>query len=261
VTGTRPPAPRPPRAPGEFFEEALHSPLEWPGKVTRLARDSLQDVRQRSTSAGFAVSELYHENSKLYPPLLGELAAARWDARSIRESAMARAALTARGSPTASPSAFPTARSLLRAASRPARVDLLYATELLLADHSLVVRYEPIDGRLVELRRIAGHEVRSLRRALQLDADEADSTFLLFVVGAFTRNEMLFGTRGYRRTLIEAGRLAEILSAAAEASAVAVRPVVDFHDRVVDGFLGLDGVERGTLLVLEMEARGGLDGA
>src|SRR5690348_10913876 len=60
-----------------FIEEGLFSPIYWPWKVVRLERDSLQDFRHRSFSASMSVSELYHENSKLFPEMLPELTAAR----------------------------------------------------------------------------------------------------------------------------------------------------------------------------------------
>ena len=62
--------------PQRLFNEALNTPLQWPWKTVRLERNSLQDYRQRPSTAHFSVAELYHENSKLFPQMLPELAVA-----------------------------------------------------------------------------------------------------------------------------------------------------------------------------------------
>ncbi|HEX2211376.1 MAG TPA: hypothetical protein VHG93_27070, partial [Longimicrobium sp.] len=61
------------------------------------------------------------------------------------------------------------------------------------------------------------------------------------------RGEALLGSRGYRRTVLDAGRVAAGLEAAAGQAAVPVHAAYEFHDREVDRLLEIDGTELGTL--------------
>lgn len=240
-----------PCTPDELFEDMLYSPLDWPRKTTRLRRDSVQDVRQRPASASAAVAELYHENSKLHPGRCDELAASRLDPDAVRLAFLRRRAATTRPAMTSETERFAPVRPLLGVVARSARAPLLYALELRVADASLVARHEPLTDALVIIKATTPREYAAMQRGLDLLAPaEASASVVIFVVASFVRNEVLYGARGYRRTLMEAGRLVEIVATEAERLEIPVRPVVEFHDRTVDGFAEVDGVEEATLLVL-----------
>jgi hypothetical protein len=244
---------RRPTTPGELFEDMGYSPLDWPGKTTRLRRDSVQDVRQRSASTNVALGELYHENSKLYPGRCDELAASRLDLDAVRLAFLRRRAEGKR--PTSSPDVerFAAIRPLLSVTTRSGRAPLFYALELRVADDALVARHEPLMDTLVVLKDTAVKEYAALRRGLQLLGPISTSpSALLFIIASFVRNEVLYGARGYRRTLIEAGQLAEIITIEADRLQIPVRPVLEFHDRSVDEFMEVDGIEQGTALILEV---------
>jgi hypothetical protein len=244
---------RRPTTPDELFEDMGYSPLDWPGRTTRLRRDSVQDVRQRLASTNVALGELYHENSKLYPARCDELAASRLDPDDVRLAFLRRRAESKR--PTSSPDAerFAGIRPLLSVTTRLGRTPLFYALELRVADDTLVARHEPLMDTLVILKTNALGEYASLRRDRQvLSSTSPSPSVLLFIVASFVRNEVLFGARGYRRTLIEAGQLAEIITMEANRLQIPVCPVLEFHDRRIDGFIEVDGIEQGTVLILEV---------
>jgi hypothetical protein len=72
------------------------------------------------------------------------------------------------------------------------------------------------------------------------------------VIGNFARNDLLFGARGYRRTLIEAGRVTEKIRELAVALKLGPRLRLEFADRVADEILECDGVEERILAVVEL---------
>ena len=76
---------------------------------------------------------------------------------------------------------------------------------------------------------------------------------MLLVLGSFARNDILFGPRGYRRTLVEAGRMAEEVVANADRSGISRRVIYEFIDRELDSVMEADGVEQGTLIVIELD--------
>jgi hypothetical protein len=242
-----------PGTPDELFEEMLYSSLDWPGKTTRLQRDSAQDVRQRATSQVPAPGELYHENSKLYPARVKELVASRLDADDVREMYLHRKAAGSRPAAALDTEWFGNVRPLLRAVARRGRSPLFYALELRVSDGAWLAQYEPVTDKLFAIKEIARENYEEVSRALRLFGPQRTAPAgLVFVVGSFVRNEVLYGVRGYRRTLFEAGQLAEILLAEAELRTLAINLVLDFHDRAVDRFVEVDGLEVGTVTVLEL---------
>src|SRR5438034_3819165 len=82
-----------------LFAALCQFQLDWPGKTVRLERNSLLDHQQRPVSPNVSVAELYHENSKLYPNMLGELAAARVKVKELRQAFIRRRAAVATRQP------------------------------------------------------------------------------------------------------------------------------------------------------------------
>ncbi len=68
----------------KLMDQVVFSALDWPGKTVRLERNSLEDYCQRPSSSRLSIAELYHENSKLFPAMVAELAAATLDSDGVR---------------------------------------------------------------------------------------------------------------------------------------------------------------------------------
>ena len=216
-----------------FFEAALYARLPWPGKTTRLERDSIRDLTGRAASAQTAVAELYHENSKLFRARLPELAASDLDVSVVRREFVRRRATTLASLPSHRPEHL--VSELLASVARDVE------PELFLGDV------------LVEYKRLGADDREDLRAALEpFGGTERAGGPLLFIVASFARNELLFGARGYRRTLLEAGQLANELLMLAERAGMTAGLLFDFDDWKVDAALEADGVEEGTLAVVEL---------
>src|SRR5713101_2142729 len=232
-----------------LFAELCHFPLDWPGKTVRLERNSLLDYRHRPTSPNVSVAELYHENSKLYPNMFGELAATRVKVNDLRQEFIRRrATLVAGRSPEQS--LHRGYRRLLTAVSRTMDPELFYALELRVAADSLLATHEPSTDTLQIVKRLSPQDLASLRNALQLTVppDVVSQGPMLFLIGCFARNDILFGPRGYRRTLLEAGLVTASLLAETERLGLGAVPIFEFTDRDVDAVMEADGLEEGTLV-------------
>lgn len=236
-----------------FFDEMLFSPWHWPWKVVRLERDSLEEFRQRPLSAGVSIAELYHENSKLFPQALPEIAASRVDPGIRHEFVMRRTGELA-AEATVTPVGQPLAELFAGVVAR-LETDVFYAIEFRVVLGSSLATYDPLEREFHLLKRLSSSDVELLRQAMRLMAPPGlpphDGDFL-FIVGFFGRNEMLLGPRGYRRTLLDAGRVAEVLLEEGRARGQASYPVYEFTDRHVEKAIELDGTEVGALVGFEL---------
>jgi hypothetical protein len=241
--------------PQQLFDRVLLSPLDWPGKTMRLEADSLLDYRNRPASSHASLAEMYHENSKLFPEISSRLAASIADSLKFRiEFVHRRARVALRGSPTRL-SSVPQVARLLRTVAQLTPPELFYAVELRVVADRAVAIHEPVNDLLPIVKKIAAEERGTLRSALGIDGLDAGAGDrpLICIVASFARNDMLWGLRGYRRTLVECGRVAETLVKAATASSLDIRIHTEFTDRLVDSLVEADGVEEGTVVVIEVD--------
>jgi hypothetical protein len=239
----------------KLFDDVLYSSLHWPWKTVRLERNSLLDYRQRSTSASISIAELYHENTKLFPQILSELTVVRLQADEFRREFVRRRAAAARADGTAGLSLDPSCCSLLSAVAKATGMELFYAIELRIVTDGLLALHEPVLNTLQIAKQLSAGDRDVLRRALRLMATPAEplhNEFLIFILGCFARNELLFGPRGYRRTLMEAGQMTQEILRHAGHLGLMARPLYEFIDRDVDAILETDGTEKGTLVALEL---------
>jgi hypothetical protein len=131
----------------------------------------------------------------------------------------------------------------------------LFAFDLRIAVGTTLAVFDPVRKAAYGLKTIAPAELGAVHDALALiDRKSAPSLdgILLFLVASFARNQMLYGPRGYRRTLIEGGRLIEHMLSRAAASGYASNVWLEFADRHIDDFVEADGIEEATIAVLDM---------
>lgn len=243
---------RPAYTPEDLLRLSMSVPLAWPGRTVRLERDSLFDYHGRSASAQVSVAELYHENSKLSVEMLPELVHTAVDAARFRREFLRRRAVVAR--------AHADGREVddfwadLIRQSFEGNPDLAYAIELRLLVGTAVYAAEPA-GTLRLLRRLdpAGLERLAAALALLEPSPCTDRAAVLFVLGCFPRNEILLGRRGYRRTLLEAGRVAQEIVQQAERLGRGATVRYEFSDRDVDLLMEADGVEQSVILTVEFD--------
>ena len=223
----------------------------------RLERNSLLDHWQQPLLSQPAIAELYHENSKLFEGLAGELLASRVDAESLRNVVAVRRAQALR-SGSWPPAELPQQVSrLVNAALSELPLSALYAFDLRILSGGALAVIEPASKAAYVLKTVAPPDIAAMHDALALVGrrrPHSPDGVLVFLVASFARNRMLYGSRGYRRTLLEGGRLVEHMLAHAAAAGFAGTVWLEFADRLIDAFVEADGIEEATIAVLDMRS-------
>lgn len=252
--------PRDGMAPSELFQRTLFRSATLPWKTVHLDPTALEDYAGRPLSQRVAVAELYHQNSKLYPQ---HPALAQPPARSPQETRrdfVLRRTHAAGQDPVAAPDGAARLLELVRRAAAQGP-ETLYGIDLRLVVGQRLFACEPCSAQLRPIRDLEGDKLRRLYAALAPGEPRLPpprSRAVLALVGSFARNEILLGSRGYRRTVLDAGRFLGALEAAAHGErTLTLEPLLEFYDRVIDRILEVDGTEQGTLaLVLAGERDG-----
>jgi hypothetical protein len=239
----------------KLFDQLLHPPLHWPGKTVLLERNSLLDYQQRSVSGRMSIAEFYHENSKLFPQMIPELTVSHVDMEAFRRRYLEGRSIVARSSGASMLELDPRWRELLDKTAIAVELDTFYAIELRILVGGALGVYDPgLDASYI-VKRLSPAETASIQEALRLLATPGETPLsgpLLFVLGCFGRNDILFGPRGYRRTLLDAGRMTQAVLLQAMRMRIPVRARYDFTERDVDYAMEADGIEQGTLVAIEL---------
>lgn len=242
------------------MELVLGLPIFWPRRTVIAEPDSLLAYRQRPSSAQLSAAELYHENSKLFPAKISELVVSNLDPALIRQEFLRRrAVVVATGGGVELQGTAPW-RAVLSRLATAADPELFYAIEVRAVAAGRVGLHEPIHDALPAVKLLDAKEQSRLHDALRLlpttaarsQDHPASANPWLLLVAWFSRNEILFGTRGYRRTLLEAGRVAEEILRLAHDAGLDAQPVSEFADRDVDAVMEADGIEQATLMAIEI---------
>ncbi len=237
----------------KVFDTLAYSALHWPGKVSRLAADSLQDYIQRPVSPSTSIAELYHVNSKLYASKAAGLLAARTNAQEFRFECMKRAATLSAAGDSGEGVVVPThVQRILALSTSSLDAEAFYAVEVRARLGERLLAWEPLNGRFAALKNLEKDDTSLLDAALCVMGRglRVRPGVTLFLLGWFARNDLLLGPRGYRRTLLDAGRVLEALMRASHALAIEIDVYTEFTDVDVDRAIEADGVELGTLSVL-----------
>jgi len=126
----------------------------------------------------------------------------------------------------------------------------LYPLELYIAcqrvegTEAALYHYDPLRHGLELLRPLAAQELAPLTPYREL---LEPSAAVILVTAMFWRSRFKYGARAYRFTLMEAGHAGQNLVLAATALGLATVPLGGFYDRLVDGFLGIDGLYEAAL--------------
>ncbi len=74
-----------------------------------------------------------------------------------------------------------------------------------------------------------------------------DTSLLLFITAVFNRSTFKYREKGYRFALMEAGHVAQNFNLAATGLGLGVINIGGYHDRVIDEFLRIDGLNHSTI--------------
>jgi hypothetical protein len=230
-----------------------------------LERSTESDYLYRLSSNTPHPAELFHENSKLTPfstltipsddQKLQEIR--KWffsTAYSMKEEDINQAeAHRFRSKISELPASLV---NLLMTFTQPGPVtNLLFALDLLLLQNQRLFRIVAESDYLFIERDVKASNVQDFKSAvIDMPRVELDrfASFLFMVVCPW-RYMMLYGPRGYRHTLLDAGRLLAYLENAAQQHKLRLVVNQNFYDSQVDRFLFMDGVERSTLAVLAIK--------
>lgn len=238
------------------FDRVNYSSLDWPLKTIRLDPDSLEDYNQRTMTPRVSVAELYHENSKLFGGVLDRLAATRLDTDEVRREFLRRRQRSVAGS-LRHELVDRRIGPLLTAIRDACPMELFYAVELRVCDGGWLSWHEPLVDACLLVKELTPQQSTQLRSAAVLHEPRgtpASDGPLLVLVGNVARNDLLYGARGYRRTLLEAGRITEVVLHQAVQQEVSVRVSFEFIDRAVDTCLECDGTEESALVMIQIES-------
>jgi hypothetical protein len=186
--------------------------------------------------------------------MLPELTASFVEVSRVREEYLRRRADVAQAHEAIEPWLDSRWRTVLTEVAHACDRELFYAVELFVVAASQLLIHEPVSDTLRLAKGLRTQEVELLEEALNLFATPAGRHHadpLVALVGHFSRNDVLFGARGYRRTILEAGRVAEEFLTAASRLGLFARPVYEFADRQMDEVVEADGIEVGTLILLD----------
>lgn len=229
-----------------------------------LMRSAETDYIHRFVSKTPHIAELFHENSKCIPsmPMIATGAAEQrqivqeWyyrtsynvDAADINEEHASEVLCPLDAMPEK-------LQSLIRMCQldQPAGM-LLYALDLFVLNQGTIYRYLP--GRdFLWIERHLGERDRArlIQSLFELGEEQCSvDTPMAFIVGAPWRYMMLYGPRGYRHTLVDAGRLLQILE-----MNMPITVSSNYYDQVLDDILQLDGTERSVLAAILCNIEGG----
>jgi SagB-type dehydrogenase family enzyme len=76
-----------------------------------------------------------------------------------------------------------------------------------------------------------------------------DLSVIIFITGVFKRSTFKYRDKGYRFTLFEAGHVSQNINLTATALNLGVINVGGYHDREIDQFLELDGLNQSTIYI------------
>jgi SagB-type dehydrogenase family enzyme len=82
------------------------------------------------------------------------------------------------------------------------------------------------------------------------------ASLLIFISAVFERSIIKYGDRGYRFILLEAGHVAQNMSLLANSLGLGCVTIGGFFDRLVDDFLGLDGVTHSGIYLMGLGKNG-----
>ena len=86
--------------------------------------------------------------------------------------------------------------------------------------------------------------------AALVDPALARAPLVMAIAGVFWRCRFKYGQRGYRFTLVEAGHAMQNALLTSAALGLTALPIGGYYDSVVDGILGLNGVDESTVYLL-----------
>ena len=240
----------------QLFRDIVLGPVDWPNKRFRLNQTSHQAYLSRSSRPDISVAELYHESSKLHLSNISRMAASQLSPADVRQRFLKNRSTVFNQMENDDFLVDEVVGQSLHTVACECG-HLFYAVEVWMANLEKLGVFDPVAVKCWLTKVLTGDEIERMIASLRLADDpgvgyQTHSIFLL--VACFPRNEVLFGMRGYRRTLLEAGQLAQLISLQL-GEYFAIWLSYDFHDRFLNEVLGLDGTESSVVAAIVANRR------
>ena len=113
-----------------------------------------------------------------------------------------------------------------------------------------IYHFDPFESRLGLIRKEVSE--RLIQNLFLKEEGPGYANIYVFITGVFNKSAQIYGERGYRYILLEAGKLSQKLSLAAKAMGLGSESHVRFIDRRVEDLLSIDGVKHSILSILAM---------
>jgi hypothetical protein len=234
----------------EIIKTYLDAPVELPSKTIRLRRNSILDQKQRQYSADISPAELYHENSKYFPGIEREVLCYDVDIAAVCGE-IARKRMLAISRANCRPLELPAAwQNLLNLVGNVAGIECYFSSEVRIIYDGNVGVFNPLDQSVGIYRGGDSIEFEQLLPGAGVTHGVFGLNPMALIVGNFARSEVLFGRRGYRQALLQAGQLSEQFLRTAHNSGVQLKRYFEFMDREADRIVGCDGIEESVLSIL-----------
>jgi hypothetical protein len=232
-----------------------------PSKTVILEKDSFTDIMQRYTNANVNLAEFYHENSKLSKYNIEGISAINiQDLNSLIRSI----ALLPRNIPLPK---IPFENNWKSKARKEIASEIqvfhilreltdedctfFFDCEFkIITSEGKFLTYDPSSKNLYIHKQNTLPFEKLHELLLIKDTAISDIKCIIVIIGVFIRNAVLFGTRGYRKTLIDTGRAAEYLMTKLNNTDLSVKIISEFFDREINMAAGCDGVEKAVLIVM-----------
>lgn len=112
--------------------------------------------------------------------------------------------------------------------------------------------YHPVRHHLRLLRE--GNLTDEIVRCFVSNTIPPHASLLIFITALFERSTLIYGDRGYRFALLEAGHVAQNINLVASSLRLGCLSIGGVFDRLIDTFLQLDGITHSTVSVLAIGA-------
>ncbi len=229
-----------------------------------LERTTQSDYLHRMASGSAHVAELFHENSKLSPAMSLKVPHTKDKINELREWFFTTAyaireeevePLHSRELRIHQDDLPAHLRSFLEPFTADGPVtDTLFSVDLLLLFGERLYRMVPRTQHLWVERTLFEEDFARLSTALpELSPAALLDPELVFLVGCPWRYMVVYGPRGYRHMLMDAGRLLAHMSQRAADKELSFEITQNFFDHRVDTLLYADGVERSTLAICNLK--------
>lgn len=130
--------------------------------------------------------------------------------------------------------------------------ELLYSSNLFLLWEQKIYKIVPLSKSMLLMLKFTPEDINLLKESIIIEDTSIlkNTENFLFVVGVPWRNMIFYSSRGYRKMLIDTGKLVYYLERQAEKNNLRLSLYENFYDTQINRLLNLDGVENIVTVII-----------